>query len=49
MAASTLIRSTNANLLMRQIIEGCKSKQYTHARKLFAYLLLHDDMKGAFV
>ena len=49
MAANTLARFMNTNLLMRQIIEGCKAKQYTHARKLFAYLLLHDNRKGTFV
>jgi len=46
MAANTLARFMNTNLLMRQIIEGCKAKQYTHARKLFAYLLLHDNRKA---
>ena len=46
MVASTLINSMNENMLLRQIIVGCKAKQYTHARKLFAYLIRRDRMKG---
>ena len=46
MVATTLIKSMDRDLLVRQLKEGCRAKQYAFARKILGYLILQDKMRG---
>ena len=46
MVSSTLIKSMDRDLLVRQLKEGCRARQYAFARKILGYLILHVQMRG---